>query len=161
MSSEVRLVFVLISIVLFFSNSSSPKRKKMIPTRAAVFLISKVFLLMKKHFSFCVLSYVDKTRTAKTVDQDRSRVWMGGWGWGWARTIQPQLARRQHQPSSWSRSPGRDPSGRNPARNPSPIRNPASDGARDLMRAQNVSACSTFLGQWWWWRSSQGGGGAV
>ena len=85
MSSELRLVFVLISIVLFFSNSSSPKRKKMIPTRAAVFLISKVFLLMKKHFSFCVLSYVDKTRTAKTVDQDsvgHECGWVGGGGAG-------------------------------------------------------------------------------
>ena len=71
----------------------------------------------------------------------------GGVGLGTYYTAtEPQLARRQHQPSSWSRSPGRDPSGRNPARNPSPSRNPASDGAGDLMRAQNVSACSTFFG---------------
>ena len=61
----------------------------MIPTRAAVFLISKVFLLMKKHFSFCVLAYVDKIRTAKTVDQDVDQDsvghecgWVGGGGAG-------------------------------------------------------------------------------
>ena len=89
MSSEVRLVFVLISIVLFFSNSSSPKRKKLNPTRAAVFLISKVFLLMEKHFSFCVLASIDKIRTATTVDQDVDQDsvghecgWVGGGGAG-------------------------------------------------------------------------------
>ena len=57
------------------------------PTNAAVFLISKVFLLTEKHFSFGVLAYVDKTRTAivKTVDQDsvgHECGWVGGGGAG-------------------------------------------------------------------------------
>ena len=150
MSSELRLVFVLISIVLFFSNSSSPKRKKLNPTRAAVFLISKVFLLMESIFLFACLLMLTRPEQPRLLTRIVLVTSVDGWvgvGLGTYYTaIEPQLARRQHQPSSWSRSPGRDPSGRNPARNPSPSRNPASDGARDLMRAQNVSACSTFFG---------------
>ena len=89
MSSELGLVFVLISIVLYFSNSSSPKRKKLNPTRAAVFLISKSLLADGKAFLFCVLASFDETRTAKTVDQDVDQDsvghecgWVGGGGAG-------------------------------------------------------------------------------